>query len=80
MREDIINFINEYLAMEGLSLDESELDFPILGEKFEEHDEADEFVGRVLHHYQVKVNGWIAVESFNDLINYIVKQHETRLH
>lgn len=80
MRDDIIEFINDYLSREGIHLDESELDQPILGPVIEEHEDADEFIGRVLHHYQVQVTGWLDVETFNDLINYILQHHEERLH
>jgi hypothetical protein len=77
-RNEVMTLINGYLAHQGGHLVESEFNQPILGLWFDEHDDADDFVGQVLNHYGIRPRGWVNVESFNDLVDYVLQQVESK--
>ncbi|OUD14490.1 hypothetical protein [Thioflexithrix psekupsensis] len=77
-REEVMALINHYLSYQGAHLTETEFKQPILGLLFDEHDEADDFVGQVLTYYGIRPRGWVNVESFNDLVDYILQQLEEK--
>ena len=72
-RADILQVINDFLEEEGMALDADQTHYPILGEYFEEHDEGDQFVGRILKYFDVAKNtNWVDIHCFEDLITYIL--------
>jgi hypothetical protein len=77
-REEVMALINHYLSYQGAHLTAAEFDDPILGVLFDEHDEADDFVGQVLNHYGIRPQGWVEVERFNDLVDYILARLEEK--
>ncbi|ALG67415.1 hypothetical protein [Beggiatoa leptomitoformis] len=72
--DDVLETINTLLHSEGLSVTSNQLHLQIVGDLFEEHDNGDEFVGQVLQQYQIRTQGWIDIDTVQELIDFIVNQ------
>jgi hypothetical protein len=75
MRKDIFSFINGYLAAQGLTISEDQLEYKMLGDVFEKREAVDEFVTRTLRHYHLISLTWSDIETFNDLV-HLIETHQ----
>ncbi|EIJ43866.1 hypothetical protein BegalDRAFT_3040 [Beggiatoa alba B18LD] len=75
--DDVLHTLNLLLKPEGIVLDPKKLHYQIVGDLFEEHDAGDEFVGQVLRQYQIKPQGWLEVDTIQELIDFIVQEKNT---